>query len=148
MRALSTYCETQKTMNIRNIYGILLYYNEKTRSALATHKSRYFSYPRLGTSVYYLFTVYGQMFVLKDMEECLPRTQTSLSRWNFSSKGRREGENGLHLASCSFPCSIALRHQFTLVSRLKRRQVKYFLCRCIKLFLKTWFYCHFLLRLT
>ena len=56
MRALSTYCETQKTMNIRNIYGILLYYKEKTRSALATHKSRYFSYARRGTSVYYLFT--------------------------------------------------------------------------------------------
>ena len=66
----------------------------------------------------------------------------------ISSKGRREGENGLHLASCSFPWSIAFRHQFTLVSCLRRRQEKYFLCRCIKLFLKTWFYCHFLLRLT
>ena len=66
----------------------------------------------------------------------------------ISSKGRREGENGLHLDSCSFPWSIAFRHQFTLVSRLRRRQEKYFLCRCIKLFLKTWFYCHFLLRLT
>ena len=126
------------------IWNFIVLQRNKARSAVAAHKSFFLPSSRNKC----LLSVYGQMLVFKDMEECLPRTQTSLSRSKYSSKGRREGENGLHLPSCSFPWSIAFRHQFTLVSRLRRRQEKYFLCRCIKLFLKTWFYCHFLLRLT
>ena len=116
---------------------------KKTRSALAAHKSRYFSYPRLRTIVYYLFTDKSLCSKVWRSACLVPRR---LSLFLSARKGRREGENGLHLASCPFPWSIAFRHQFTLVLCL-RRQEKYFLCRCIKLFLKTWFYCHFLLRL-
>ena len=56
----------------------------------------------------------------------LPRTQTSLSRWKFARKGRREGENGLPLPSVPFPWSLAVHHQsldstLRKTKRLRRR---------------------------
>ena len=43
-------------------------------------------------------------------KSCLPRTQTSLSRWKCARKGRREGDNGW-VTSVPFPWSLALHHQ-------------------------------------
>ena len=54
-------------------------------------------------------------------KSCLPRTQTSLSRWKCARKGRREGDNGwdwVRLPSVPFPWSLAL-HQQSLAFRAR-----------------------------
>ena len=53
------------------------------------------------TSVFFLESEYWlSCFFLQRKTVCpLPRTQTSLPRWKFARKGRREGENGRDFAS-------------------------------------------------